>query len=100
MDIIAYGGRAIPNGGSKSATVSSVTGSTHIVLAGVSSFLNGDNVAVVGGGAAVTLATPGTPTVTPSVAAGPTGTGVDVNAAAGAGAFAYKIIAVTKNGGY
>jgi len=100
VDITAYGARAIPNGGSISTTVSSVTDSTHIVLAGASSFLSGDNVAIFGGGAAITLATPGTPTVVPSVAAGPTGAGVDVNAPAGGGAFAYKIIALTKNGGY
>jgi hypothetical protein len=98
IDVTAYGARAVtipePN-----TTVTISGGSPTAILAADPGFKNGDGVMLVGAGATNAMATPAAPTVTPSEAAGGTGTGVVVNAPAGATIYNYQIVAREKGGG-
>jgi hypothetical protein len=81
------------------ATISA--SSTTATLSSASTFQPNDGVDILNAGAACTLSTPTGVTVTPSVAAGPTGLGFVVNApAGGATSYAYEVIAVDKLGCY
>lgn len=66
---------------------------------GTMCFVNGDGVIIVGAGPAHSLSTPGTPTVTPSVARVGTGTGDVVTGPSGRTSYQYQIVARDKNGG-
>lgn len=67
--------------------------------AGSVCFVNGDGIVVYGAGPATALSTPGSPTVTPSVARVGTGTGDTVAGPTGATAYQYQIVARDKQGG-
>jgi hypothetical protein len=75
------------NASSFSATISSV-----------SSFQNGDGVMIIGAGAPQSMTAP-TPTVTPSIAAGPTGTGIVVTGPTASSTYDYKIVTADKGRG-
>lgn len=86
----------------KAATLSATTatvsnGSPTVTLAAASNFQNGEYATVFNAGAACGLATPATPTVTPSVNSGGVNT---VAANAGASSFAYQVVAASKLGCY
>ncbi len=98
IDVTAYGGRAVAADISTTATINS--GSSFANLASASGFQNGDGVVIYGAGSTNRLSTPGAPTVTPSVASGPTGTGTVVNAPSGGAInYRYEIVARDKDGG-
>ena len=78
---------ATTNGGSASVTISSP-----------SIFRNGDGVVIYGAGVPHSMTKPMSPTVTPSVAAAPTGTRLVVNAPAG-GKTTYDYVVVARNVG-
>ena len=92
-----YGARAVSP---FTVTGSITSGSSTFSATGTSAFINGDGIAIVGAGATVTLTTPGTPTVTPSLASGPINTGMTVASAAGTGTASYEIVALDNYGGY
>lgn len=80
-------------------TASINLGSPTATLSAASTFQNGDGVNIFYAGAANAMATPGAPTVTPSVSSAMTGTGFVVNApAGGATTYNYCIRAVKKEG--
>lgn len=109
-DVTRYGARAlIPNAtpaavgitatinsGSALTTVSTTSCPGQI---GSVCFMNGDGVVVYGAGAAHSLATPGAPTIVPSLAIAGTGTGNVVNGPTGSTTYCYRVVARTKNGG-
>lgn len=102
-DIRSFGARlvnpAIPPA-TPGITAACVSGNTAITLSSASSFVNGDGVDIWNCGASPALSTPAAPTVTPSVASGPTGSGMVVNSPACATAYQYQIVAVAFGGGY
>jgi hypothetical protein len=107
IDIRAYGARIVASNNPPFATATAVSGNTGITLGSASTFQNGDGVVIYGAGPACGLSTPGAPTVTPSVATGPTNTwrfispNTNDNVIAGptgATSYAYKIVARDRNG--
>lgn len=101
VDISAYGARAaIVSLLDISTTVLNCTsGSPTVTLAGTSSFINGDGVAVQGCGAANVMSTPSAPTVTPIYAKGGTRTHNTVNSPTAAATYQYLVVAADKGGG-
>lgn len=92
-DVRGYGKFATAS----SATATTTSGSAVIPVSAASNFKNGEYVTVFNAGSACGLATPGIPTVTPSVSASGINT---VPAGAGGSSFAYKIIVADKFGCY
>lgn len=80
-----------------SATATTTSGSAVIPISSSSNFKNGEYATIFNAGTACALATPGIPTVTPSVSASGINT---VPAGAGGSSFAYKVIAADKFGCY
>lgn len=99
-DVTTYGARAVNLAGIPSSTATISLGSpTTVSLAGVSTFQNGDGVAIIGAGAANTLGTPPAPTVTPSQPTGAMNIGQAVASATGSTSTTYKVFARDQNGG-
>jgi hypothetical protein len=111
VDVTRYGVRGLASSVSTPA-VAGITGSitasqTALTVSTASCpgqtgsvcFVNGDGIIVYGAGAATSLSTPGTPTVTPSVARVGTGTGDMAAGPAGSTAYQYQIVARDKTGG-
>lgn len=81
-------------------TVSINSGSASAAISAASTFQNGDGVILFGAGTTHAMATPGAPTVTPSLAAALTGTGFTaVGPSGGATTYNYQIVARNKTGG-
>lgn len=104
-DIRARGARAVsgsnvPPGWPGDTANCTATSASITSVSTPADFKTGDGVTLWGCGASITMSTPGTPTVTPSVAIGPTGTGMTAAAPAGATSFQYQIVAVDKNDGF
>ena len=96
-DVRRYGVRAVTAVPSTTASVTS--GLTSATLAAASTFQNGDGIVITGAGPAVTMTTPGAPTVTPVLTKGSLSTGEDVASLAGATTYNYQIVARDKQGG-
>lgn len=100
VDVTTYGVRVVTYNAAPAIpgiTASINSASTTATLSSASTFQNGDGVVIFGAGAAHAMATPGAPTVTPSVASAGTGTGLVVNGpAGGATTYNYQIIARDK----
>src|SRR5208337_668401 len=102
VDVRDYGVRYVSPG-----TVGVTTGITATINASSNSatlsaagpYVNGDGVAIWGAGPAITMSTPAAPTVTPSVASGPTGSGMVVTASPSSTTRCYKIVARDKGQG-
>jgi uncharacterized cupin superfamily protein len=92
-----YGARAVTT--IPQTTVSSMSG-TSVTVASGSNFQNGDGVGIYGAGAALTLSTPGTPTVVPSIASGAINAHRTVPSPAGSTSYQYQIVAADKYGGF
>src|SRR5271170_1932300 len=97
VDVTTTGGRAVAT--IPQTTCGMTSGQYTAALASGVSFQNGDGVMCYGAGATNALSTPGTPTVTPSLAASGTQTGRVANSAAGSSSYSYKIVARDPNGG-
>ena len=82
--------------GSINATSNSLTGVSNPGFA----FQVNDGITVWGAGATCPVAAPGTVTVTPSLAQGPTGTLADVAGDTGSTAYSYKIVTIDQYGCY
>src|SRR5262249_49371024 len=102
LDVTRYGARvSAPNATPVVSGINATTtsGSAAVTLSNASTFVNGDGVRINNAGATITMATPGAPTVTPSLAQVGTGTGIVVNGPTGATTYNYQIIACDFNGG-
>jgi len=98
VDVTAgYGVRPVATVPSTTATMAA--GSTTATLAAASTFQNGDGVVIYGAGATNTTPTPTAPTLTPSLASGPTGMGLVVTALSGTTTYNYQVVARRQNGG-
>ncbi len=97
IDVTRYGVRAVNQGAIPSTTATISSSSATATLAGTSTFQNGDGIRFSGAGAAISMATPSAPTVTPSGSAG--GYGVVVNGLAGSTTYNYQVVACDKNQG-
>lgn len=97
VDVTRYGVRS--PGTSPQTTAGITSGTNAATLAAVSTFVNGDGVVIYGAGETNTMATPGAPTITPSVAAHVTGSGIVSSSPAGVTTYSYKIVARDFNGG-
>lgn len=95
-DITTYRARGVS---SFQTTATCTAGSALVTLASASSFINGDGMSLPGCGATNTMSAPGTPTVTPSLAASSTGTGKVVRSPTGGTSRYYEIIAEDWHGG-
>lgn len=74
--------------------------SANLTLSIPSTFQNKDGLIIPGAGTACPLSSPVGLTVTPSIAAGPTGTGITLPAPTGSASYNYEIIAWDKAGCY
>lgn len=98
LDATQFGMRAVST--VPMTTGSCTSGLKSVTLAAASSFQNGDGIVLYGCGASNTLATPGAPTVTPSLLSGPDTNNDQVKApSSGTAAYSYQIVARDKNGG-
>jgi hypothetical protein len=96
-DITAYGARATT--GQISTTATTTSSSTAVTVAASGSFVVGDGIVIYGAGANNALATPSTPTVTPSLAGAGMGVGNTVASVAGASSESCAVIASDGKGG-
>lgn len=102
VDITTFGARPCNVGTTPCAvgiTANTTNGTTSVTLSSASTFVNGDGIVIYGAGAAQSMTTPTGLVVTPSIAAGPTGTGVVTNGPTGSTSYTYTIVARDKNGG-
>jgi len=100
-DVRCYHARSVnPNIVPAIPGITATVSGTTATLSSASSFQNGDGVDVWGAGSACVLTAPTGVTVTPAIAAAPTGTGIDVVAPAGSTSYAYEVIAVDFPGCY
>ncbi|MCU1343648.1 MAG: hypothetical protein JWN92_3071 [Candidatus Acidoferrum typicum] len=95
-DITGYGARAVNSLPQTRATISA--GSHNASLASPSTLQNGDGFTIQGAGSTNTMATPGAPTVTPSIASAGTTTGLVVSTAAASTTYSYKCMVRDKLG--
>src|SRR5215469_14457062 len=78
VDITQYGARACSVVATPCATginATTIASNTTVTLSAASTFVNGDGIVIYGVGPAISMSTPGAPTVTPSVATIGTNTG-------------------------
>lgn len=100
VDIRLFGARAISRSSAPSGTITINSGSTSATLSSASSWVNGDGIVVLGAGPTPIMSTPtGSFTVTPSIAAGETGSGIVVYAPTGSTTYQYQIVGVDVYGG-
>jgi hypothetical protein len=103
VDLRLLGGRIVnPNipPAIPGITATTTSGNKSVSISSASTFHNFDHVTIWNAGAPSGLTTPGAPTVTPSVASGPTGTGMVVDAPSGSTTYQYQCAAVKLQGGY
>ncbi|HXT26422.1 MAG TPA: hypothetical protein VN749_16515 [Candidatus Eisenbacteria bacterium] len=98
IDGRAYGMRAVTK--VPTTTCSTRATSTTMTLGEASTFRNGDGIVCRGAGAALTLSTPGAPTVVAENASGPTGTGNSVANSSGATSYQYCVVAMKQDGSF
>jgi len=94
VDIRNYGGYLTAS----SATATTTNGSATVSLSAASNFRNGEYATIWNAGAACSLSTPGTPTVTPST--NPGGVFNTIPGPTGSNTNGYKVIAVSATGCY
>jgi hypothetical protein len=105
VDASAYGARAFQGGDVPAGYWATCNGTNKLQISttnGGFTFIPGDGITVYGCGATNALSTPSAPTVTPSTAAGETGTGWATNIPsdmAGRSTYSYKIVAEDNDGG-
>lgn len=93
-DVCMYGALC---GATASNTTANTVGTTAITVASAASFKNGQGVTIYHAGAAPSITSLGTITLTPTLNAGGTSY---VVAGAGSSSFSYKVVAIDKHGGY
>jgi hypothetical protein len=98
IDGRAYGMRAVTKVPTTTCSIRAT--STTMMLGEASTFRNGDGIVCRGAGAALTLSTPGAPTVVAENASGPTGTGNSVPNSSGATRYQYCVVAVKQDGSF
>jgi len=95
IDVRAFGVRPVDRSVAPAipgVTANCVSGSPNVTISTASTFRNGDGVALYGCGSD-TITAPAAPTVTPSLAAGLTGTQVDVAGLTGSTTYCYQLVA-------
>ena len=97
-DVTLFGVRATTTTPSANCTMSS--GSAVATLSAASTFINGDGVICRGAGPAITMSTPGAPTVVASNNANMLGTGKTIANSGGANTDTYQVVAVDIKRGY
>ena len=96
-----YNVRALGGFGAAPQTTATITGATAAAtVASATGFQVGDGAAFVNAGATNCATAPGTPTITPSLAANATGTGWAVAGGAGSTSVTYAIAAYSQGGCY
>ena len=97
-DVTCWGARPIFFSGTAPRTTASCNGTNRVAFESAAGFQVGDGVTIYHCGPTNTMGTPAAPVVTPSEAAGETGTGWVVNSPTGNSNYSYVIVARDKYG--
>ncbi len=97
-DVTCWGARPIQFSGAAPQTTASCNGTNRVAFESAAGFRVGDGITIYRCGPTNTMGTPSAPVVTPSEAAGETGTGWVVNSPAGSSIYSYVIVARDKYG--
>jgi hypothetical protein len=97
-DVTCWGARPIHFSGTVPQTKASCNGTNRVALDSAAGFQVGDGITIYGCGGKNKMETPSAPIVTPSEAAGETGTGWVVNSPTGRSRYSYIIVARDKYG--
>ena len=100
ITVSPFNARVVNTGGIPQTTGTITGGLGSLVVASNPGFILNDGFALVGGGGTNCGTAPLAPTVTPSLASGPTGTGNTVPGATGSTSMSYVTIALSKGGCY